>query len=220
MNARFIRRHTSFLQLMIVSWSLKIIDQSMTMNISSTFYFIFHHVINLSIFFNYFLIKFLIISCFDDDDDLLNKSSFSTRRNNWWQRVFRSTFKSREKKFWIVTTKTNQRIARKACRRKSTYTFFKEWKTMKLKTIFFDRCKNDLNINDCDEWFFWLLLSLFVFEEKIEFSAITFFAIQNDLISKHHFLIYLIAFKNSDIIFKMFALIFFMKNLDVLRLNN
>ena len=108
----------------------------------------------------------------------------------------------------------------KVCKQKSICTFFEKWKTIKLKTIFFDRCKNDLNINDCDEWFFWLFLSLLIFEEEIEFSTTTFFAAQNNLILKHHFSICLIAFKNSNIIFKMFVLIFFMKNFDVLRLNN
>ena len=90
MNARFIRRHTSLFQLMIVFWLLKITDQSMTMSISSTFYFVFHHVVNLSVFLNYLSIKFSMINCFDDDDDLSNKSFFSTRRNNWWRRVSRT----------------------------------------------------------------------------------------------------------------------------------
>ena len=91
---------------------------------------------------------------------------------------------------------------------------------MKSKTTFFDWCKNDLDINDCDEWFFWLFFSLLVFEEEIKLSTTTLFIIQNDLILKHHLSTYLIAFRNSDIIFKMFVLIFFIKNLDVLRLNN
>ena len=91
---------------------------------------------------------------------------------------------------------------------------------MKLKATFFNRCKDNFNINDCDEWLFWLSLSLFIFEKEIEFSATTLFAIQNNLISKHHFSTYLIAFRNSDIIFRMFALIFFMKSFDVLWLNN
>ena len=192
----------------------------MTMNISSTFYFILHHVVNLLIFFNYFFVRFSMINCFDNDDDLSNKSSFLIWRNNWWRRVSRNTFKSREKEFWIVTTKTDQRIARKAYKRKSTCIFFEKWKAMKSEMIFFDRCKNDLDINDCDEWFFWLFLSLFIFEKEIELLTITFSAVQNDLILKHYFLTCLTAFKNSNIIFRMFVLIFFMKNLDVLRLNN
>ena len=192
----------------------------MTMNISSTFYFVLHHVVNFSVFFNYFSIKFLMINCFDGDDNLLNESFFSTRQDNWWRRISWSSFKSWKEKFWIVTTKVNRRIARKACKRKFACTFFEEWKAMKLKATFFNQCKGDFDINDCDEWFFWLFLSLFVFEEEIEFSATTLFAVQNDLISKHHFSTYLIVFRNSDIIFKMFALIFFMKNFDVLRLNN
>ena len=161
-----------------------------------------------------------MISCFDSDDDLLNEASFSTQRNNWWRRTFRSSFKSREKEFWIVMTEANLRIARKAYKRKSTYIFFEKWKVMKSETTFFDRCKNDFDINDCDEWSFWLFFSLFVFEKEIELSTTTLSVIQNDLISKHHFSTYLTAFRNSNIIFKMFALIFFMKNLDVLRLNN
>ena len=205
---------------MIVSWSLKITDQSMTMNISPTSYFVFHHVINFSTFFNYFSIKFSMISCSDGDGDLSNKSFLSTRRNNWWRRVSRSTLRSQEKKFWIITIKADRRIARKTCKRKSTCIFFEKWKAMKSKAIFFDRCKSDLDISDCDEWFFWLSLSLLVFKKEIEFSATTLFATQNDLISKYHFSVCLIAFKNSNIIFKMFALIFFMKSLNILRLNN
>ena len=115
---------------------------------------------------------------------------------------------------------TDRRIAWKTCKRKSICIFFKKWKAMKSKKIFSDRCKNDLDINDCDEWFFWFLFSLFAFEKEIERSATTSSAIQNDLISKHYFSAYLIAFKNSDIIFKMFVLIFFINDFDVLRLNN
>ena len=187
---------------------------------SSTFYFVLHHVVNLSAFFNYFSIKLSMISCFDDDGDLSNKSFFSTQQNNWWRRVFRSLFKSRKEKFWIVTTKADRRIARKVCKRKIACIFFEKWKAMKLKATFFNQYKDNFDINDCDEWLFWLFLSLFVFEEEIEFSATTLFAAQNDLILKHHFLIYLIVFRNSNIIFKMFILIFFMKNLNVLWLNN
>ena len=117
-------------------------------------------------------------------------------------------------------TKINRRIARKACKRKLICIFFEKWKAMKLKTTFFNRCKNDLDINDCDEWFFWLFFSLFIFEKKIKLSTITLSVIQNDLILKHHFSTYLIAFRNLNIIFKIFILTFFMKNLDVLRLNN
>ena len=36
----------------------------MAINILSTFYFILYHVVNLSIFFNYFLIKLSIINCY------------------------------------------------------------------------------------------------------------------------------------------------------------
>ena len=151
MNAKFIRRHMFFFQLMIVFWSLKIIDQSMTMNILSTFYFVLHHVVNLSVFFNYFSVKLLMISCFDDDDDLLNKSFLLIRRNNWWRQVSRNSFKSREKKFWIITTETNRRITQKICKRKFVCIFFEKWKTIKLKTTFFDWYKDDLDINDCDE---------------------------------------------------------------------
>ena len=91
---------------------------------------------------------------------------------------------------------------------------------MKLKTTFLNECNDDFNINDCDEWFFWLFISLFIFEEKIELSTTTLSIIQNDLILKFYFSTCLIAFRNSNIIFKMFVLIFFMKSLDVLRLNN
>ena len=158
---------------MIVFWSLKIIDQLMTMSISSTFYFVFYHVVNLSIFFNYFSIKFSMINCFDDDDDLSNKSFFLTRQNNWWRRIFRNSFKSWKKELWIVTTKANRRIARKVCKWKSICIFFEKWKAIKSKTTFFDRCKNDFNINDCDKWFFWLFLFLFIFKKEIELSATT-----------------------------------------------
>ena len=91
---------------------------------------------------------------------------------------------------------------------------------MKLKTTFSDECNDDLDINDCDKWFFWLFISLLIFKEEIKLLTTTLFIIQNNLISKHHFSTCLIAFRNSNIIFKMFVLIFFMKNLDVLRLNN
>ena len=161
-----------------------------------------------------------MISCFDGDDNLSNEAFLSTRQNNWWRRASRSSFRSREKKFWIVMTEADRRIARKACRRESACTFFEKWKTMKSKKTFSDRCKSDFDIDGCDEWFFWFLFSLFVFEKEIKRSAATFSAAQNDLILKHHFLTCLIAFKNSDIVFKMFALIFFMNDLDVLRLNN
>ena len=177
MNARFIRWHTFFLQLMIVSWSLKIIDQLMAMNILPTFYFVLHHVVNLSVFLNYFSIKLSMISCFDGDDDLSNESFLSTRRDNWWRRISRSSLKSREKKSWVVTTKADRRIAQKACKRKLTCIFFGKWKAMKSKATFSDWCKNDLDTNDCDEWFFWLFLSLFVFEEEIEFSTTTLSAV-------------------------------------------
>ena len=150
-NVKFIRRHTFFLQLMIVSWLLKIIDQSMTMSISSIFYFVLHHVVNFSTFFNYFLIESLMINCSDDDDDLSNKSFLLTRRDNWWRRVFRNSFKLREKELWIVTAEADRRIARKICKWEFACTFFEKWKMMKSETIFFDRCKDDLDINDCDK---------------------------------------------------------------------
>ena len=161
-----------------------------------------------------------MISCFDDDDNLSDETFLSTRQNNWWRQASRSSFKSREEKLWIVMIKADRRIARKACKWKSTYISFRKWKVMNSKTTFFDRCKNNLDINDCNKWSFWLFFSLLVFEEKIELSTITFFVIQNDLISKYHFSIYLIAFRNSNIIFKIFVLIFFIKNFDILRLNS
>ena len=161
-----------------------------------------------------------MINCSDGDDDLSNESSLSTRKINRWQQVFRSSLRPREEEFKIIMTETNRRIARKACRRKSTYTFFEKWKAMKSKATFSNKCKNDLDINSCDEWLFWLSFSLLVFEEEIKLSAATLSAAQNNLISKHHLLICLIAFRNSNIIFKMFALIFFMNDLNVLRLNN
>ena len=161
-----------------------------------------------------------MISCFDDDDDLSNETFLSTRRDNWWRRASRSSFKSREKKFEVVMTEADRRIARKICKRKSTCTFFEKWKAMKSEATFFDRCKNDLDINDCDEWFFWFFFSLFIFKKEIKRSTTTSSAVQNDLISKHHFLIYLIMFRNSNIIFKVFIWTFFMNDLDVLWLNN
>ena len=190
------------------------------MSILPTSYFVLHHVANLSVFFNYSSIKLSMISCSDDDDDLSNESSLPTRRDNWWRRVFRSPLRPQEKEFWIVTTKTDRRIARKACRRKSTCIFFEKWKAMKSEATFSNWCKSDLDTGDCDEWFFWLFLSLLASEEEIELSTITLSAVQNDLISKHHLSACLTAFRNSNIIFKMFALTFFIKNLDVLRLNN
>ena len=68
--------------------------------------------------------------------------------------------------------------------------------------------------------FFWLFFSLFIFKKEIELLTTTFFAVQNDLILKHHFLICLIAFKNLNIIFNIFILIFFINNFNMLRLNN
>ena len=154
MNARSTRRHTFPSQLMIVSWPLKTTDQSMTMNILPTSYFVLHHVINFSVFSNYFSIKFSMINCFNGDNDLSDESFLSTRRDNWWRRVSRSSLRSREKEFWIVTTKADRRIARKACKRESTCTFFEKWKVMKSETTFSNRCKNDLDTDGCDEWFF------------------------------------------------------------------
>ena len=161
-----------------------------------------------------------MISCFDGDGDLSSEVFLSIQRNNWWRRVSRNSFKSRKEKFWIVMTKANRRIARKACKRESICIFFEKWKVMKSKATFFNRRKNDLNINGCDEWFFWFSFSLLVFEEEIKRLTITSSAAQNDLISKHHFSICLITFRNSNIIFKMFALIFSINDFDVLRLNN
>ena len=91
---------------------------------------------------------------------------------------------------------------------------------MKSETTFFNWCKNDLDINDCDEWFFWLFLSLFIFEKEIKFLTTTFSAIQDNLILKYYFLICLITFRNLNIIFKIFVLIFFIKNFNILRVNN
>ena len=58
----------------------------------------------------------------------------------------------------VSTTETNRRIARKVCKRESVFKFFENSKAIKAKTTFFNSDKNDLNINDCDERFFDLIL--------------------------------------------------------------
>ena len=64
---------------------------------------------------------------------------------------------SSEEKSKISTTETNRRIARKICKRESTFKSFKNSKAMKAETTLFDNDKNDLDINDCDERFFDLI---------------------------------------------------------------
>ena len=61
---------------------------------------------------------------------------------------------SSKKESKISTTKTNQRITQKICKRESVFKFFENSKVMKAKTTFFDNDKNDFDINDCDERFF------------------------------------------------------------------
>ena len=162
---------------MIVSWSLKIIDQLMTMNI---FVNVLLRTSSRCQFFNLFqlfLNKIFNDQLFRRRRQFIERSIFLTRQNNWWQRVFQNSFKSREKEFWIIIAETDRRIAWKTCKQKSIYISFEKWKTMKSKTTFFDRYKNNFDINDCDEWFFWLLFSLFAFEKEIELSATTLFVI-------------------------------------------
>ena len=65
---------------------------------------------------------------------------------------------SSEKESEISAIKADRRIARKVCRRESVFKSFENLKAMKAKTTLFDSDKNDLNINDCDERFFDLIL--------------------------------------------------------------
>ena len=162
-----------------------------------------------------------MINCFDEDDDLLSETFLSKRWNNCRRLNSRSFFMSSEEKSKISTIKTDWRIARKICKRKSVFKFFKNSKAMKVKTTFFDSDKSDFNINDCDERLFDLIFIWLVFDKTFDLiSAITIFAIQNELISKHNFFACLIIFKNLNIIFKIFVRIFFTNDFKVFRLSN
>ena len=65
---------------------------------------------------------------------------------------------SSEEESKISATKTDRRIARKICKREFVFKFFKNSKAMKVETTLFDNDKNDLNINNCDERIFDLIL--------------------------------------------------------------
>ena len=162
-----------------------------------------------------------MINCSDENDDLLSEASLSKRWDNCRRSNSRSSFMSSKKESRISATKTNRRIARKICRRKSVFKSFENSKAMKAKTTLFDSDKDDLNINDCDEQLFDLILVWFVFDEALNsVSAVTIFAAQNELISKHNFFTFLIIFRNLNIVFRMFARIFFTNDLEIFRLSN
>ena len=65
---------------------------------------------------------------------------------------------SSKEKSEISIIKTNRRIAQKTCKREFVFKSFENSKAMKAKTTFFDSDKNDLDINNCDERFFDLIL--------------------------------------------------------------
>ena len=162
-----------------------------------------------------------MINCFDENDDLLSEAFLSKRWNNCRRSDSRSFFISSKKESRISATETNRRIARKICRRKSVFKSFKNLKTMKAKTTFFDSDKNDFNINNCDKRFFDLILVWLVLDEAFNLiSTIAIFAAQNELISKHNFFAFLIIFRNSNIIFRIFVRIFFTNDFEVFWLNN
>ena len=123
-NARFIQRYTFLLQLRIVFWLLKTIDQLIAMDI---FINVLFRISSYCQFFSLF--QLLFNKTFNDQlfrqrRRFIKWSIFLTWRNNWWRRISRNSFKSREKKLWIIMIKANQRIARKVYKRKSTYIFF------------------------------------------------------------------------------------------------
>ena len=92
---------------------------------------------------------------------------------------------------------------------------------MKSKTTLFDNDNDDLDINDCDEWFFDLILIYLIFDEVIDLilsTAIS--ATQNKLTLKHYFFAVLIIFRKSNITFRVFVQIFFIKDFKVFWLSN
>ena len=162
-----------------------------------------------------------MINCSDEDDDLSSEAFLSKRWDNCRRSDSRSSLMSSEKESRISAIKTNRRIARKVCKWESVFKSFKNSKAMKAKTTFFDSDKSNLNINDCDERFFDLIFVWLVFDEALDsVSAVTIFATQNELISKHNFFAFLIIFRNLNIIFRVFARIFFTNDLEVFRLSN
>ena len=162
-----------------------------------------------------------MINYSDEDDDLSSETFLSKRWDNCRRSDSRSSLMSSEEESRISATKTDRRIARKVCRRESVFKFFKNSKTMKAETTFFDNNKNDLDINNCNERLFDLIFVWLVFDEAFDsVSAVTIFATQNKLISKHNSFAFLIIFRNSDIIFRMFAQIFFTNDFKVFRLSN
>ena len=125
-NARFIQRYTFLLQLRIVFWLLKTIDQLIAMDI---FINVLFRISSYCQFFSLF--QLLFNKTFNDQlfrrrQRFIKWSIFLTWRNNWWRRISRNSFKSREKKLWIIMIKANQRIARKVYKRKSTCIFFEK----------------------------------------------------------------------------------------------
>ena len=162
-----------------------------------------------------------MINCSDEDDDLSSEAFLSKRWNNCRRSDSRSSFMSSEEESKISATEADRRIARKVCRREFVFKSFKNSKVIKAETTLFDNDKNDLDINDCDERFFDLIFVWLVFDEALNsVSTIAIFATQNKLISKHNFFAFLIIFKDSDIIFRVFVQIFFTNDFKIFRLNN
>ena len=65
---------------------------------------------------------------------------------------------SSEKKSKISAIKADRRIARKVCKREFVFKSFENSKAIKAETTLFDSDKNDLDINNCDERLFDLIL--------------------------------------------------------------
>ena len=162
-----------------------------------------------------------MINYSDEDDDLLSETFLSKRWDNCRRSDSRSFLMSLKKESKISATETNQRIARKICRRESVFKFFENSKAMKAETTLFDNNKSDFDINDCDKRFFDLIFVWLVLDEAFDsVSTIAIFAVQNKLISKHNFFAFLIIFRNLNIIFRVFARIFFTNDLEIFRLSN
>ena len=162
-----------------------------------------------------------MINYFDENNDLSSEAFLSKRWNNCRRSKSRNFLMLLKEEFEISATETNRRIARKIRKQEFVFKFFKNLKTMKAKTTFFDSDKNDFNINNCDERFFDLIFIWLVLDKALDLILIiAIFATQNELISKYNFFAFLIIFRNSDIIFKVFARIFFINDFEIFRLSN
>ena len=183
----------------------------------------FSYFITLSfiLFFIQFSAKVLNNQLFWRRRWFIKRSILSKRWNNCRQSNSWSFLMSLEKKLKISTIKTDRRIARKVCKRKSVFKSFENSKAIKAKTTLFDNDKSNFNINDCDEELFDLILVWLVFDKAFNLiSTIAIFAIQNELILKHNFFAFLIIFRNSDIVFRIIVQIFFTNDLKIFRLSN